>query len=427
MTLDSFINNTAVSERDDVTILVFAADTNQIHRREVLHFLQATYRQHLESGFLLLTTVRPESYPKLLGLKRNFNDSRDRVEWRSKQVLDVSFTFYIGRILGTFYMHMEDDTVASPGYVQMIKEFMESRQESWTALSFSGLYSVGRLFRSTDVDRLAKFLYMFYDEEPFDWLFHHYFSVVSKPPDFRVPSIFQNIGSLSSFAGKNMSYAKDPFYIGDLTQRRTPKEFSDLSHNPPAGLYTNMLAFQNYLPGCAYRDPGPFFWGVFPQQNQTFSVVFDKALYLDKVYIETGHNHHPADILKKADLEACYSVLDVPSTHVGEPLCTGCVQIGDFSGSNGGDLGMRNLNTTVPFPVSCLRIVVTKTHWNWVLINQILVVPSAAPVSGALYPTPPPGTTAAAAKLRQIKGRNVPAAGSKLRRAIYRAGRDAHT
>ena len=393
-TINSFINSTKESEKHDVVVLIYAADTDIDRRQTIIDFVASSYKDELASGLILLMTVAEEAYPRLTNLKRNFNDTPERVRWRSKQVVDVSFVFYVGRSFSKYYMHMEDDTVASDNYLQLIKDFIQEQVDPWTCLSFSELFSIGRLFKSMDVDRIAKYLFMFYDEMPFDWLFSNYFSLVAEGPIYRIPTLFQNIGYDSSLSGKNMSSVKDNSFISSLRKRISPRGFPLIVSNPPADVFSTIRIFQTYLPAYAYRDPGPFFWGVHPKQNDTLTIVFRKPVVIQNVYLEMGHPDHPNDVLHHAVLETCYSMWSIPSIIKGEPYCTGCFTLGNFTETPGNTLTMQGVEKKVPFTSRCLKLRVTESQGEWVIINQVLVVPYVGPppwmrATTTVPPSPP--------------------------------------
>ena len=73
--------------------------------------------------FLLQLISPPKSYypPWEKVLQSSFNDALERVKWRSKQNLDQVFLMmYIYNLSPKYYLMMEDDVVASHGYIGAI-------------------------------------------------------------------------------------------------------------------------------------------------------------------------------------------------------------------------------------------------------------------------------------------------------------------
>ena len=72
--------------------------------------------------------------------------------------------------LSTYYIQLEDDVIAAPGFVPAIKDYIYKQKSHWAVLEFSELGFIGKLFRSTDLPKLTKFMMTFYEEQPIDWL-----------------------------------------------------------------------------------------------------------------------------------------------------------------------------------------------------------------------------------------------------------------
>jgi alpha-1,3-mannosylglycoprotein beta-1,4-N-acetylglucosaminyltransferase C len=96
----------------------------------------------------------------LENLKRNYDDPVERVKWRSKQVMDFAYMFHYGAPLSQYYIQIEDDVITAPNVTAGIRECIGQHMQ-WTVLEFSYLGFIGKLFRSEDLERLARFLAMF--------------------------------------------------------------------------------------------------------------------------------------------------------------------------------------------------------------------------------------------------------------------------
>jgi len=211
-TIESILNTTTETERSDLKVVVFLADTDVSYNIQTTAVILKRYGGHVTSGLLTVIRVRPEFYPPLDGLKRNFDDSATRVRWRSKQVADYALLFAFSRDLSSYYIQLEDDVTCSEGFVKIIEDYIDQRNKtgSWTMLEFSELGFIGKLFRTTELDRLARYMLMFYEEQPVDWLMHSYrLSTGQRKVFLRRPTLFQHHGLRSSFDHKKDNKLKD--------------------------------------------------------------------------------------------------------------------------------------------------------------------------------------------------------------------------
>ena len=86
---------TTPKEKEDITVLLFLSDFDMKLKEPIIQYIQQTYSDYLQSGFLKIMQVNKKAYPPLEGLKHNFNDEEDRVKWRSKQVVDFAYMFLL--------------------------------------------------------------------------------------------------------------------------------------------------------------------------------------------------------------------------------------------------------------------------------------------------------------------------------------------
>lgn len=130
--------------------------------------------------------LMPENY---CNLKRNFNDSVDRVLWRAKIVIDAIHLFNLTLGKGKYHLRLEDDTPPSNilSYWRriMLNSLEAKTQKSWIMYCFNknirysstfqnfhlfgGAY--GLAFHTTDLWNLVSFLEENFDAAPLDWLF----------------------------------------------------------------------------------------------------------------------------------------------------------------------------------------------------------------------------------------------------------------
>ncbi|XP_066275885.1 alpha-1,6-mannosyl-glycoprotein 4-beta-N-acetylglucosaminyltransferase-like isoform X2 [Branchiostoma lanceolatum] len=207
-TLDSLIEHTTAAEREQIVVVVFLADFDTDYNRNLSLEISRKYSQHLDNGFMQIIQAPRSFYPTLEGLKIKFKDSPERVRWRSKQCVDYAFLFQYCLNLSEYYLQLEDDVVSTQNFLTGIKEYLGRVKDDWTMLEFSELGFIGKLFRSSELQRFADFLLLFYQELPSDLLLHTFLHIMR--PDMqpnakkfiRKPSLFQHVGQHSSLAGK---------------------------------------------------------------------------------------------------------------------------------------------------------------------------------------------------------------------------------
>jgi len=214
-TLSSLSEHTTAAEKAEVSVVVFLADTDPEYNNESVATILKHHTDDVESGFIVIVQVSPGYYPQLTGLKRNFGDAPDRVQWRAKQVADFSLLFMYSANISQYYIQLEDDVRSAIGFVKSIRQYIGEQDRlhpDWSVLEFSELGFIGKLFRSSDLRRLAEFLMMFYVEQPIDWLFRYFkLSINQQQTYLRKPTVFQHFGVRSSFDAVKDNMLKDRF------------------------------------------------------------------------------------------------------------------------------------------------------------------------------------------------------------------------
>ena len=222
-TIQSLVSNTTPTQRATMVIVVFLADIDIQSNEIIKQQLMKLHEVHLQSGFIQIVTVDKSLYPPLEGLKRNFGDSPDRVGWRSKQAVDYAFLLMYAQGISKYYLQLEDDVISASDYSGKIMDYIDDQTEPWVVLEFSTLGFIGKLFRDSDLSRLAQYLWMFYNEQPVDWLIDYFrLSLTQKDRLINYPSIFQHMGVVSSYSNKGPNNLTDAaFYQEDIGAPRT--------------------------------------------------------------------------------------------------------------------------------------------------------------------------------------------------------------
>ncbi|NXA54314.1 MGT4C acetylglucosaminyltransferase, partial [Nothocercus julius] len=353
-TLQSVFEQSTEEELQEMVVVVHLADTDPGWNARVAADIAHRFAHRLLQGQLLLIHAPHEFYPPLDGLKRNYNDPEERVRFRSKQNVDYAFLFAFAANLSTYYLMIEDDVKCSKSFLTAIRKALTSREgSSWATLEFSKLGYIGKLYHSSDLPRLARFLLLFYQEMPCDWLLSHFRLLLTQKDVIRFkPSLFQHMGFYSSFQGTVNRLEDDDFEADGL----------DLPDNPPAALFTDIAVFENYEPFKAYSRAEGYFWGKAPVDGSVFCVVFQQPARVTRIRVRTGSSKHWGDFLRAGMLELGWQR---------RPRGRDCALYTPVGIFNKGLFERRGLEKEVLHPVECVRIRVTRGQSEWLIIQSI--------------------------------------------------------
>lgn len=286
--------------------------------------------------------------------------------FRSKQNLDYSFLMHFSASLGHYYLQLEDDVSSAKNFLSTIRrrvEEQEAKKTTWAMLEFSALGYIGKLYKSVDLPLLARFLFLFYQEMPCDWLMSHFRQLLTqKDVVLFKPSLFQHMGTFSSFQG-TYNKLKD-------------KDFEETYSNPPADVYSDISIYQKHFPHLAWEAGGGFFWGQSPVEGNYVTVVLKESTVVMGVLVETGSGGR--DLLHAAAVEVGH---DVFTSERQERSCRSFQVVGALQG---GRFETQELDERLSSASSCLRIRVTEAQTDWVIISRIRI---------NTRPRTPPGPT----------------------------------
>lgn len=316
--------------------------------------------------------------------KRTFNDSLDRVHWRTKQNIDFAAMFSYCEHLSEYYIHVEDDVIAANGYIADIKDLLDrvnspTYKNTWFELDFSTLGFIGRLYRSSDLCLIKKFLLLFVIEKPCDILLNDLKHVMMQPKDIRSrKSLFQHVGKTSSLKGKIQNLTDRTFKDlrrparpvqrgrGNVIERDLSVSFkhSQVPNPMPSKIVTtNMETFGDYKPERGYFSfEKGFYWAKAPSMNSSYRVEYNVTTRVDSITIRTGHPKKFIDMLEKGSVR-----VSLGNTSRGPDDCGKFTDIGNF------DKGQFYVHFNSTMDVKCFDIVVTESMKTWLIIAEISV------------------------------------------------------
>ncbi|KAK2183790.1 hypothetical protein NP493_289g02003 [Ridgeia piscesae] len=365
-TIQSILNATSQTDRDRVVAVVFLTDFDVAYNTRLSAAIVERYGRHIDSGLIHVVQVARDVYPPLDGLKRNFNDAKERVSWRAKQnvnirsvlllqVVDFALMFLYAPNVSRYYIQIEDDVKCANGFVPSIERFLTSlavQHRNWTLVDFSTLGFIGKLLRSTDLRTFAQFLLLFYQEQPVDFLINMFrMAMVQRDVILCRPTLFQHVGLKSSLRVKA---AKD----NKLKDKYFDDGTNSQPNNPSAVVASSMTAHKGYHPQDAYSGD-KYFWAQDPRNGSTVDVTFSTPVRLHRVVVTTGNSAHPNDTLRSGVLEACAGPRRTTAS---------CFQLGHFVN---GSVDANVSPSTAP--VRSLRVRVTRAQDTWIIFRSIAV------------------------------------------------------
>ena len=359
-TLDSLLQNAAKEDKKDIYIIILLADFDDDWRRNVTNKIKKLYYDDVQEGTIQVLQSFSWMYPKLDNLAHHYSwHPESRVRWKAKQNIDFAFLWlYVYKENMTqFYLHLEDDVITVNYYIKFIKYFIQQQKERWVCLEFSKLGMIAKLYHTYDLESLAKFVTLFYEEQPADFTYLSFNPIMLQ---FRRrisdPTIFQHMGRNSSLPGKIMEI-QDPHFSKDLLQKILKGD------NPPATLETSISINSVYSPESAYKAGFGHFWSESkPRKGDYFRIKFESPQVVSRIIIASGMETHPTDIFYDA-------IVETSSTLNKANNCTDYELKGKFVN---GTADISNLATIAnKTSTYCIQIRVMKSNPFWVLIQEI--------------------------------------------------------
>lgn len=216
-TIESLLTNSTDAERRQFHIVVQSGDPEPGDSEQIAEVKRA-FSSEIASGLLTLAKTQPSDYPEFQPVQTGVADDRDRVVWRTKQCVDFALQFDRCAHYADLYLHLEDDILCAPGYFGKLMRLVEQSGENWSTIRFCELGSVAVLFKRRDLQKLARYLRLFCDEAPVDWLIESWTDLRARmlQPTITCPrALFQHVGLYSSLPGKVLPLVSKTFQAGD--------------------------------------------------------------------------------------------------------------------------------------------------------------------------------------------------------------------
>ena len=235
-------------------------------------------------------------------------DHMDRVLWRSKQALDYVYLMCYCSYISNNYLQLEDDVIASPRFLSKIVDFIDSQKFEWISLNVALLGYIGKLYPVRELQNLASYLRLFFDEMPVDWLEPRWKKYRGQDPGetpCRPASLFQHFGLISSFRPKESqrpNTLKEKFF-DQFEQKYTGR-------NPPAEISSDLVSVHG-KPSDAYTRGDGFFRARFGSAgNKKYHIYLKEGRKVERIVVETGANTAERDSIVTGTLEVGQMVVE---------------------------------------------------------------------------------------------------------------------
>lgn len=334
-------------------VVIYLANNDSKLNEQSAKEIEAQFGEHVNEGRLLVIESSLTGYPPLCPMEEFFLDIQEKALYRSKQNVDYAYLLNFCANLSLYYLMLEDDVVCANNFVLIIENYVQNELTSWTTVAFSSLGYIGKLYHSSDLIKLARFLLMFYDQMPGSLLLELFYqSQNQKSLTIFRPSLFQHIGRVSSFHSVEKKL-QDPEFQEDN------EDFGDF---PTASCFTNIPVFANYMPENVCPPAKGLFWGMNVTSQSFFTIVFATPVVPQKIHIYTGSAEYNQDILH-------YGYVETGKFKVHDGVT--CMLFGRIGIFNNGVFEMKDINNMDD--IDCLRIQATAPQRQWLLIRRISI------------------------------------------------------
>ena len=360
-TIKRLLDVLSEEESNEVFMVIFLADFDETVKSTTLTELSTGFMKYIDQGLLHVIFAPRDYYPPLSNMKEKFGDSAQRIYWRSKLVVDFTFLMCYCKDLSKYYLHLEDDLIPAPSFYPKLVDFITSQKKPWPVLDPASMGHTAKVYHSSDLENIATYFYLMYDEMPIDWLII-YWRKIKYHDHFILPpaSLFQHIGDNSSLSENKVSHKSKETYFDQY-------DIKYKGLNPPATISSSMLnSTAGTKPEHAYNKGGGYFWAKKIKKDDFILINITHATAVREVFVDTGSYLAFNDKLKSGVLQASFgsNSNEMVADGAGN-LCKDFETIADFKN------GVAKVTWNERRKLSCLRILVTEEQREWLFVREI--------------------------------------------------------
>ncbi|CAJ0591501.1 unnamed protein product [Cylicocyclus nassatus] len=360
-TLTSLFSKLDEKYKKDIVFLVMFATANQQFVESRTEAIRANFTKEIDDELLEVIAVPPLWYTTdIAAVPATFNDSTNRMFWRTKQNIDYIYIMTYATPRCEYYMQLEDDVEAAAAYARVIFNYIAIKEDTdWFVMSFTSMGFIGKLFSVDNLKYVTYAIALYYRFKPVDWIledvlrsrycsldksFKDCVQMISSHAINSGASQFQHVGKVSSLSGKVQKIRDSNFNKG-LARGKRP--------NPPAVVKTSMKATGRHDAQRGYNLNFAM-WFTDPNEGSYISIVFEKPVNVTGIMFLSGVPPAPEDKLG-------------PETIVIANSGKQEINLGRFSPDGDFLFRSRGLN------ISELSINITSNIRHWVVIDHIII------------------------------------------------------
>ncbi|XP_051854567.1 alpha-1,6-mannosyl-glycoprotein 4-beta-N-acetylglucosaminyltransferase-like [Antechinus flavipes] len=360
-TLQSVFKSSSKSELMYFTVVVHLSDSDPKSLRQRSFNISRIFAPQILRGQLLVIHTPLAAYSSLENLKTNGSEPfLNPILF--KQIADYAFLMNFAANLSDYFLMIEDNVRCAPNFIADIQRALAIwKERPWVIMEFSQLDLTGKLCHSRDLPRLASF-FLYYLNSPPEKLFSTFYKMLGqeKPIQFS-PSLFRSM----DFSIHEDNFSSDNPFHDQVSSLKPKDKFQENNfgkpNNPPAFIYTDMQIFKDYLPEKAYSLEEDFFWALEPMAGNHLTVALEEPAKIRRVQVLTGPEEELVFLLG-GKVELGYNRSENTKD---------CMYYVPLGALQNGKFDHKMLYKEMENRVSCLRLVVTTTQDEWIMIKHI--------------------------------------------------------
>ncbi|XP_043342087.1 alpha-1,3-mannosyl-glycoprotein 4-beta-N-acetylglucosaminyltransferase-like protein MGAT4E isoform X1 [Cervus canadensis] len=351
-TLRSLFQASSGPELDRVVVLVSLSDSDPERLSQTVANISDLFRTHIEARQLLVVQGQLGGPPPLGTLRPEDRPSPCEALY-SAQKADHALLMNFAANLSEYFLMLDDQVRCMPKFISSIYQTLSAWKElPWVTLEFSSLSFAGKVFRSSDLPRLASFLLVFPKDTPTHSLLSEFPLLLAQNTPIRFgSSVFYHVG--------NRSGQESACFPADKE-----KVFGE-PDNPTASVRTDMVVLSTNTPQYAYTLNRESFATLSPVRGNHLTVILEEPQKVVRIEVLTGSDKESKYQLQQGRVELGYGPLE----DLG-----GCARYTLLGPVVEGRLDqMVSYEEDSLEALGCIRLLVLEAQESWLLIRQISV------------------------------------------------------
>uniref|UniRef100_A0A4W2CKI5 MGAT4 conserved region domain-containing protein n=1 Tax=Bos indicus x Bos taurus TaxID=30522 RepID=A0A4W2CKI5_BOBOX len=318
-----------------VVVLVSLSDSDPEWLSQTVANISDLFQAHIEARQLLVVRAQLGGPPPLHTLRPEDLPSSCEALY-SVQKADHALLMNFAANLSEYFLMLDDQVRCMPKFISTIYWTLSAWKElPWVTLEFSSLSFAGKVFRSSDLPRLASFLLVFPKDTPMHVLLSEFPPLLAQSTPIRFgSSVFYHVGNRSGLESAS-------------------------------SVRTDMVMLSDNIPQYAYTLNKESFATLNPVRGNYLTVILEEPQKVTRVEVLTGSDKEGKHQLRRGQVELGFGPL--------EDL-QGCARYTLLGPVVEGRLDqMVSYEEDSLEALGCIRLLVLEAQESWLLIRQIKV------------------------------------------------------